>query len=334
MSRRSVVWGGIVGLAVAVCLFSAIGVAAAAPAPTLAISEWSYASRTITFSSAYATGTASVALLIDSAEVTRTAVATTGSGSVELPAEMPMKCTVEAAAYAQDGSLIAKSAPLAFDGSKYAPFSVTLPLAQNRILTPSYGFRMATAARVKTATVYLNGKAVWSGPVTITDGGVTLPAVAVRYGKSTARLVGANAWGARSSATVTVYQLGKTLPPYWRYVLVDKSDFYLYYVIGNRVTTRYPIAIGTPWAPTPTGLFRLGYPQPASGVWGPIRMPLQRRVSGGFVRTMYYIHGTNDPSSIGTEASHGCVRMYSSNVLSFAAQLRKYSKRPYTIIRN
>ena len=170
--------------------------------------------------------------------------------------------------------------------------------------------------------------------MTVTDGAAALPATWMRYGRSTVRLVGSNAWGAKSSATVTVYQLGKGLPSYWRYVLIDKSDFYLYYINGRRVVARYPIATGTPVGAHADRHVPAVVPAASpSSVWGVIRMPLQRKVHGGFVRTQYYVHGTNDPSSIGTMASHGCVRMYNRDVLRLAAQLRKYAKRPYTVIR-
>jgi hypothetical protein len=333
MSPRNRVRLAVLALAFSVWLVATAATAFAA-GPTLAIADVSFSERTVEFSSAYETGTASVALIVNSAEVTRTAANPAQAGVAMLPATLPMTCTIEAATYDGGGSLISKSAPLAFSGADYAPYSVTLPLKQNRIVPPVYGFRMATTARVTSATVYLNGKVAWAGPVTVANGGVTLPPIAVRYGRGTARIVGTNAWGARSSATVTIYQLGKTLPAYWRYVLVDKGDYYLYYISGYRVVSRYPIAIGTPWTPTPTGTFRLSYPQPAGGVWGVIRMPLQRRVHGGFVRTRFYIHGTNDPNSIGTAASHGCIRMHNRDVLRLASQLRAYPKRPYTIIRN
>ncbi len=204
----------------------------------------------------------------------------------------------------------------------------------NHLVPPSYAFRVNAQERATRANIYVDGKSVWVGDITVTNGVATLPPIAVRYGRSVISVALANAWGSKGSTKVPVYQLGKTLPSYWRFVLIDKSDFYLYYINGRCVVARYPIATGTPWAPTPTGTFRLWYPQPSpNAVWGIFRMNLQRKVSGGFVRTQYYVHGTNDPSSIGTMASHGCVRMYNSDLRRFANQLSVYSKRPYTVIR-
>jgi lipoprotein-anchoring transpeptidase ErfK/SrfK len=47
-------------------------------------------------------------------------------------------------------------------------------------------------------------------------------------------------------------------------------------------------------------------------------------------RTRYYIHGTSDPDSIGTQASHGCVRMFNSNLRTFRGLTIKHQM---TIIR-
>jgi lipoprotein-anchoring transpeptidase ErfK/SrfK len=143
-----------------------------------------------------------------------------------------------------------------------------------------------------------------------------------------------------TSTTVTVYNLG-AVPAYAHYVLVDKSDFMLYLVRDGAVTAAYPIAIGMSGAPTKTGTWTLGRPMRSpSAVWGALRMPELRkarvkvsyraRVRGRWVRrwkwrtvyqnSSYYIHGTNDPSSIGTAASHGCVRMYNADVIALSRQ--------------
>ncbi|MGB4217669.1 MAG: peptidoglycan-binding protein [Bacillota bacterium] len=70
----------------------------------------------------------------------------------------------------------------------------------------------------------------------------------------------------------------------------------------------YPVAIGKPSTPTPTGNWKIT----DKGMWG-----------GGFgTRWMglnipwgrYGIHGTNRPSSIGTAASQGCIRMFNQHV--------------------
>jgi lipoprotein-anchoring transpeptidase ErfK/SrfK len=49
------------------------------------------------------------------------------------------------------------------------------------------------------------------------------------------------------------------------------------------------------------------------------------------VGTAFYIHGTNDPDSIGTLASHGCVRLWNSNLRTFSRLTYRYQ---LTVIRN
>jgi lipoprotein-anchoring transpeptidase ErfK/SrfK len=41
-----------------------------------------------------------------------------------------------------------------------------------------------------------------------------------------------------------------------------------------------------------------------------------------YVYTKYGIHGTNQPWVIGTQASHGCIRMYNRDVLQLWPQVR------------
>lgn len=206
MSRQRLLQGVVGALAVVAAFSFAAAVAFAAP--TIAVSHASYANRDVAFTSTYETGTASVALFVDSVEVTRTTVAVARSGVASLKAiNIPFKCTVEVAAYNNKGASIAKSAPLVFDGAVYAPLSVGLSLQPNRLVTPRQSFRINTTARVTHATVYVGSKAMWSGPVAVSGGAVQLPFVAVGYGRRAIRVVGSNAWGSKSTATIYVYQL-------------------------------------------------------------------------------------------------------------------------------
>lgn len=334
MRRARQLRSSALALVVAVALLGVPALVRAATAPTLAISAVSLTDHEVSFASEYETGTASVALVVNGEEVTRTAVPAAAAGKVTLSAPMPATAKAEAVARDGEDSVIGTSTPVAFSGADYAPTYATFGIQTNRLVSPSYVFAFKTSAKTKRATLYLNGSKRWSGPVAVVNGVAKLPPVTVRYGLSTARIVAENSWGSVSSSTIRVWQLGKSMPPYWRYVLVDKGDYFLYYVDGRVVKARFPVAIGMPGAATPTGTFRLWYPQPGGGAWGVIRMNLQRKTSSGFVRTSYYIHGTNDPDSIGTMASHGCVRMFNRDVLKLADMLKRYDKRPYAIIRN
>lgn len=72
----------------------------------------------------------------------------------------------------------------------------------------------------------------------------------------------------------------------------------------------YPVAVGKPETPTPVGNWTIT--QKALNPGGPFGARWMRLSVpwGG-----YGIHGTNRPSSIGTAASHGCVRMYNADVI-------------------
>jgi lipoprotein-anchoring transpeptidase ErfK/SrfK len=162
--------------------------------------------------------------------------------------------------------------------------------------------------------------------------------VRVRYGRSVITVTASDGAASSGPAALTVWQLGAT-PASNRFVLVDKSDFMLYAVRGGIVQAAYPIATGTRGTPTPVGTRYLGRPGRApNAVWGAFRMRLYKkalvrvaytvRVAGHrvkryhkvlrYVATRYYIHGTNDPDSIGTPASHGCIRLWNSNLRAFS----------------
>jgi lipoprotein-anchoring transpeptidase ErfK/SrfK len=97
-----------------------------------------------------------------------------------------------------------------------------------------------------------------------------------------------------------------------------------------RLIRSYPVAVGQPAWPTPTGLFhvRSKAVNPAWSVpnssWagsqagqtipgGAPGNPLVARWIG--ITSAVGFHGTNNPWSIGTAASHGCIRMYPRDVI-------------------
>lgn len=108
-------------------------------------------------------------------------------------------------------------------------------------------------------------------------------------------------------------------------VINSRNNTLRYYINGN-LTRSYSCATGKSSSATPTGKFsvynkivdRPYYKTKIPG--GDPRNPLGRRWMGldcyGTQGTTYGIHGTNDESSIGTNASHGCVRMHNADVES------------------
>src|SRR5262245_62039846 len=115
---------------------------------------------------------------------------------------------------------------------------------------------------------------------------------------------------------------------------VNLSARELKVVEDGKVVSTYGIAIGRPSHPTPTGSFYTGdidwnpawTPPPTA--WarnreyeppGSPANPMQA-VKIYFRAPYYFIHGTNDPGSIGEAASHGCIRMTPEDAEALAHQ--------------
>ena len=98
-------------------------------------------------------------------------------------------------------------------------------------------------------------------------------------------------------------------------ITVDLSERELVLLRDGEPVLRSSVAIGAPGTPTPTGRYYVNQRLITSdrdGPWGPGALGisafsevLQEWIQGGPIA----IHGTNDPSSIGHAASHGCVRL-------------------------
>lgn len=75
----------------------------------------------------------------------------------------------------------------------------------------------------------------------------------------------------------------------------------------GRLFKAYPVATGKTTTPTPIGTFTIKNKQVNPG--GPYGTRWM-----GLSKPHYGIHGTNNPASIGTSASNGCVRMFNKDV--------------------
>lgn len=112
-------------------------------------------------------------------------------------------------------------------------------------------------------------------------------------------------------------------------IIIDTPNTYLYYVLGGGQAIRYGIGVGRDgftwsgvqsitkkaewpdWTPPPEMIARQPYlPRQMAG--GPGN-PLGARAMylGG---TVYRIHGTNAPATIGTRVSSGCIRLTNQDV--------------------
>jgi lipoprotein-anchoring transpeptidase ErfK/SrfK len=225
--------------------------------------------------------------------------------AARMGARLALVCVTAAVLAATCSPALAVTAP----GTPSLGVAAESLIASGRVIT-------GTADAGTVVTLLANGRAASSATAVSPGGTFALVAGNLPYGHISLNVVSENASGTAGGAPVNAYNLGST-PGYAKYVLVDKSDMMLYFVRNGVVVQASPVAIGMPRTPTPLGTFRLGTYQKkrAGSPWGVRRLPLQRKVRGRWRATSYYIHGNNDPSSIGTWASHGCVRMYNADVL-------------------
>ena len=124
-------------------------------------------------------------------------------------------------------------------------------------------------------------------------------------------------------------------------IIIDRGNFRLTLWKHRGTSQVYPIAVGTSSHPTPVGNFEVIQKQvnptwfPPSSPWaaglGPVPPgpgnPLGTRWIGTSAPAIG-IHGTPVPSSIGTRASHGCIRMYIRDVERLYPQV-DYGTRVY-----
>ena len=112
-------------------------------------------------------------------------------------------------------------------------------------------------------------------------------------------------------------------------VIIDTPNTYLYYVLGGGQAIRYGIGVGRDgftWSGVQSVTKKAGWPD-----WTPptemiSRQPyLPRHMAGGpgnplgaramyLGGTVYRIHGTNAPETIGTRVSSGCIRLTNEDV--------------------
>ena len=105
-----------------------------------------------------------------------------------------------------------------------------------------------------------------------------------------------------------------------RRIVVSVPDRKLAVMEGDRVVRIFETAVGAPKSPSPTGTFTIvnGMENPTWYTKGRIVPPGPANPLGtrwlGLSQKGYGIHGTNVPSSIGKNASHGCIRMRNADV--------------------
>ncbi|EIM26878.1 L,D-transpeptidase [Microvirga lotononidis] len=120
-------------------------------------------------------------------------------------------------------------------------------------------------------------------------------------------------------------------------IVISTSQRRLYYVLGQGQAIQYGIGVGRPgfaWAGTKTVSMKREWPD-----WSPPAAMLQRRpdlprfMKGGLGNplgaralylgsSMYRIHGSNEPETIGYAVSSGCIRMTNADVVDLYNRTR------------
>lgn len=93
------------------------------------------------------------------------------------------------------------------------------------------------------------------------------------------------------------------------HISINLSLRRLSYYEGNRLIKVYPVGVGKPSTPTPTGSYTV-----INKIMQPGSMLGTRWMGLSIPTGNYGIHGTNNPKSIGGYVSNGCIRMYNQDV--------------------
>jgi lipoprotein-anchoring transpeptidase ErfK/SrfK len=136
----------------------------------------------------------------------------------------------------------------------------------------------------------------------------------------------------RTRPEVTRQDLAARYPSY---ITIDRSGYKLRLFENLALTKTYPIAVGQAGLETPAGLYSIQNKQvnpywyvPDSDWAGDLAgtvvppgpdNPLQARWMGIYAGAG--IHGTSDLASLGTAASHGCIRMAIPDVIELFDQV-------------
>ena len=105
----------------------------------------------------------------------------------------------------------------------------------------------------------------------------------------------------------------------WIWIDLPQKTLTLYQ--GTEVLKRYPIASGTWETPSPIGVFYITH-RFAGELGGFGTRFLGLNVPWG----QFGIHGTNRPGSIGSNASHGCIRMFVQDSEELYGKIGNWSK--------
>ena len=125
-------------------------------------------------------------------------------------------------------------------------------------------------------------------------------------------------------------------------VVVNLPAYRLDALVGDSVITTMRVAVGMPRYPTPRGDFEITSidwnPRwvPPPSPWAAKERPMgpgpdnpMGRVKLNF-RPLYFLHGTPFEQSIGSAASHGCIRLHNRDAIALALLVQRFGARRLT----
>ena len=124
-------------------------------------------------------------------------------------------------------------------------------------------------------------------------------------------------------------------------IVISTRQRRLYYILGNSEAIRYGVGVGRPgfsWSGTKTVTMKKEWP-----AWRPPQQMLARRpdlprfMAGGqdnplgaralyLGSSLYRIHGSNEPETMGAAVSSGCIRMTNKDVVDLYDRVRVGTK--------
>ena len=122
-------------------------------------------------------------------------------------------------------------------------------------------------------------------------------------------------------------------------IVVNLPAYRLDALVGDSLITTIGVAVGMPRFPTPRGEFEITSidwnPRwvPPPSPWAAKEKPMapgpanpMGRVKLNF-RPLYFLHGTPAEQSIGSAASHGCIRLHNEDAVALALLVQRFGAR-------
>ena len=157
-----------------------------------------------------------------------------------------------------------------------------------------------------------------------------------------ARSIAVGIVGAALALTTSAYRPAPSLADLDLHIVVNLPAYRLEALVGDSVITTMRVAVGMPRYPTPRGEFEITSidwnPRwvPPQSPWAAKEKPMEPgpgnpmgRVKLNF-RPLYFLHGTPLGQSIGSAASHGCIRLRNEDAIALALLVQRFGARRLT----